>query len=47
MKLGGLLLGYGFLWSDLICYGAGISAGFLLESCLRDNYYQHSVQDSK
>jgi glycopeptide antibiotics resistance protein len=42
MKLGGLLLGYGFSWSDLICYGVGISAGFLLESCLRDNYHQHS-----
>jgi glycopeptide antibiotics resistance protein len=31
-RLGGLLLGYGFLWSDLICYLAGISIGVLIES---------------
>ncbi|MEP6903638.1 MAG: DUF2809 domain-containing protein [Actinomycetota bacterium] len=31
-RLGGLLLGYGFLWSDLICYSAGISLGVLFES---------------
>ncbi|MBA3753870.1 MAG: DUF2809 domain-containing protein [Nitrospira sp.] len=32
VRLGGLVLGYGFLWSDLICYGVGISIGVLLES---------------
>lgn len=32
-RLGGLLLGYEFLWSDLICYLAGISFGMLFESC--------------
>ena len=30
-RLGGLLLGYGFLWSDLICYCVGISIAVLLE----------------
>ena len=25
--LGGLVLGFGFLWSDLLCYGAGIGIG--------------------
>jgi len=30
-RLGGLLLGYGFLWSDLVCYLAGIITGFLIE----------------
>jgi hypothetical protein len=30
-RLGGLVLGFGFLWSDLICYLAGISIGFTLE----------------
>ncbi len=25
--LGGLVLGFGFLWSDLICYSAGIALG--------------------
>ena len=30
-RLGGLILGYGFLWSDLLCYGAGILIGVLFE----------------
>lgn len=30
-RLGGLVLGFGFLWSDLICYAVGIAAGFLAE----------------
>jgi hypothetical protein len=29
--LGGLVLGFGFLWSDLICYAVGISLGVVLE----------------
>ena len=33
-RLGGLVLGYGFLWSDLICYSAGISIGIMLEHLL-------------
>lgn len=31
LRLGGLLLGYVFLWSDLICYAAGISIAALGE----------------
>jgi hypothetical protein len=27
-----LLLGQGFLWSDLVCYVAGVGAGFLAEA---------------
>ena len=30
-RLGGLILGYEFLWSDLLCYGAGILTGVLAE----------------
>ncbi|MCW3785680.1 DUF2809 domain-containing protein [Plebeiibacterium sediminum] len=30
-RLGGLVLGFGFLWSDLICYTIGVAIGFLLE----------------
>jgi len=30
-QLGGLVLGYGFLWSDLICYTIGIIIGVCLE----------------
>ncbi len=29
--LGGLILGYGFLWSDLACYAAGVGIGIILE----------------
>jgi len=32
----GLLLGYGFLWSDLIAYTIGIGAGFLGDYCIWD-----------
>ena len=30
-KLGGLILGFGFLWSDLVCYVIGSVMGFALE----------------
>lgn len=26
-RLGGLILGFGFVWSDLVCYAAGVLAG--------------------
>jgi hypothetical protein len=29
--LGGLILGFGFLWSDLACYAAGVGFGVILE----------------
>lgn len=29
--LGGLILGYGFLWSDIICYTVGIIFGIVIE----------------
>ena len=33
-RLGGLILGFGFLWSDLICYAVGILCGIGLELML-------------
>lgn len=30
--VGGLLLGHGFLWSDLICYTIGVTFGALIDS---------------
>jgi hypothetical protein len=30
-RLGGLVLGFGFLWSDLVCYTIGIGFGYLME----------------
>lgn len=33
-RLGGLILGFGFLWSDLICYTVGIGVGLLTEKVI-------------
>jgi hypothetical protein len=33
--LGGLILGFGFLWSDLACYAAGVGLGVCAEAVLR------------
>jgi glycopeptide antibiotics resistance protein len=30
-RLGGLVLGYGFLWSDLICNTTGVGFGHVME----------------
>jgi len=30
-RLGGLILGFGFLWSDLVCYTIGIGFGYIME----------------
>lgn len=32
--VGGLILGFGFMWSDLICYVAGVIIGFLIDYLL-------------
>jgi hypothetical protein len=32
--LGGLVLGYGFLWSDLVCYTFGVGVGVAFDSCM-------------
>jgi Protein of unknown function (DUF2809) len=31
-RLGGLVLGFGFLWSDLVCYAAGVGLGVVIMS---------------
>jgi len=33
-RLGGLVLGFGFVWSDLICYAAGIALAVALDRWL-------------
>ena len=30
--LGGLILGFGYLWSDLVCYALGVGLGVALDS---------------
>ena len=32
--LGGLVLGFGFLWTDLVCYSVGIAIGSVVELAL-------------
>ena len=32
IKIVGLILGYGFLWSDLICYTVGIGLGIAMDT---------------
>jgi hypothetical protein len=34
-RVGGLILGYGFLWGDLLCYVIGIAVGCILEMLLK------------
>ena len=29
--VGGLILGFGFLWSDLVCYALGVAIGVTIE----------------
>ncbi len=33
-RLGGLVLGYGFLWSDLVSYGAGVVVAAILDTMI-------------
>jgi hypothetical protein len=36
-KIGGLVLGFGFLWTDLVCYTVGVGVGILLDrAAIRD-----------
>jgi hypothetical protein len=42
--LGGLVLGFGFLWSDLVCYFVGIASGALMERTVQR---QREKQETK
>ncbi len=33
--LGTLILGYGFLWSDILCYTIGVALGIIIESIIK------------
>ncbi|MDP3387557.1 MAG: DUF2809 domain-containing protein [Eubacteriales bacterium] len=43
--IGGLILGYGFLWSDLICYTIGILIGVLIEKFLCISFHVEHATD--
>jgi len=34
-KIGGLILGFGFLWTDLVCYAVGVGIGVILDWAVR------------
>ena len=40
-RLGGLVLGFGFLWSDIVCYIVGIMIGGFVE------YYIYNTKNSR
>ena len=46
-RAGGLILGYGFLWSDMICYAAGISIGIMIERIFFQFKFRASDRDKK
>jgi len=37
-RIGGLVLGFGFLWSDIFCYTTGITIGAILEKYLLKSF---------
>ncbi|HVK59749.1 MAG TPA: DUF2809 domain-containing protein [Candidatus Kapabacteria bacterium] len=37
-RLGGLVLGYGFLWSDLLCYAAGVAGAVWIDWLVRRSF---------
>ena len=42
-RLGALVLGQGFLWSDLVCYTAGVMAAALVDRAISSR--RHTVRD--
>ncbi len=40
-RIGGLILGFGFLWSDLLCYAVGVACGGGLELLFRHKKALH------
>ena len=41
--LGGLLLGFGFLWSDILCYTVGVALAAAAEAAVYGWYRQESI----
>jgi len=44
-RIGGLVLGFGFLWRDLVCYALGIMGGVVIDVALRSVHQPHENQD--
>jgi len=41
---GALILGHGFLWSDILCYTVGIACGYLIELFVFSYFLQHYIK---
>ncbi|MVM30551.1 DUF2809 domain-containing protein [Spirosoma sp. HMF4905] len=39
-RLGGLVLGFTFVWSDLVCYSIGVGIGWVIETYLIPDHYK-------
>lgn len=42
-RIGGLILGFGFLWSDVICYAVGTLIAYILISFIERNDSRKSI----
>ncbi len=47
LPLGGLILGYGFRWSDIVAYAVGTAVGFLLDRSLTRRPARPMFQDEQ
>ena len=43
-RLGGLVLGYGFLWSDVVCYAVGVGLAAGIDGVLRRRLVARSLR---
>jgi glycopeptide antibiotics resistance protein len=41
VPLGGLILGFTFVWSDLVCYSVGVGIGAMMEVCFLSAKYKN------
>lgn len=46
-RIGGLILGFGFKWSDLLCYTVGCGLGVMGEVCVRKQYAERRTQNKQ
>jgi Protein of unknown function (DUF2809) len=46
-RLGGLVLGFGFLWSDLVCYLLGIGLGYFMDEAFSKRNFFSTNQVEK
>ncbi|WP_206445589.1 ribosomal maturation YjgA family protein [Spirosoma sordidisoli] len=43
-RLGGLILGFSFVWSDLLCYSLGALIGYLMDAYLMPGRYRRILK---